>query len=60
MYVNPPPSKIKEQINMMARYEDPPNITIIHIGGYDMGHIRLGYLQLMLGRMFDPCQHIVV
>lgn len=46
-------SKIKEQINMMTRYEDPPNIIIIHIGGYDMGHIRLGYLQLMLRRMFD-------
>jgi lysophospholipase L1-like esterase len=46
-------SKIKEQINIMARYEDPPNIIIIHIGGYDMGHIRLGYLQLMLRRLFD-------
>lgn len=46
-------SKIKKQINIMAIYEDPPNIIIIHIGGNDIGHIRLGYLQLMLKRLFD-------
>jgi hypothetical protein len=36
----------------MLRYEDPPNKLVIHIGGSDIGKVRLGYLQYQLKELF--------
>lgn len=36
----------------MLRYEDPPNKLVIHIGGNDIGKVRLGYLQYQLKELF--------
>lgn len=45
--------KIRKEIDIMSRYEGPPDIIIIHIGGNDIGHVRLGYLQLFIKRLFE-------
>lgn len=41
-------SKLKNHIKVMLKLEDPPNYIVIHIGGNDIGHIRLGYLHYQL------------
>jgi lysophospholipase L1-like esterase len=41
-------SKIRQQMNVMMRLEDPPDCIIIHIGGNDIGNVRIYYLQLQL------------
>ena len=41
-------SKIRQQMNVMMRLEDPPDFIIIPIGVNDIGNVRIGYLQLKL------------
>ncbi|CAC5408109.1 unnamed protein product [Mytilus coruscus] len=41
-------SKMKNRIRIMIRFEDPPSYIIVHIGGIDIGNIRLGYLHYQL------------
>lgn len=40
--------KLQDHIKVMLRYEDPPNKLIIHIGGNDIGNVRVGYVQYQL------------
>jgi len=51
--------KMRQQINIMLRYENPPDLIIIHIAGNDIGNVRLGYLQFLLKNIFlwlwDKC-----
>lgn len=44
--------KIRREVDIMSRYEDPPDIIVIHIGGNDIGDVRLGYLQYLIKRFF--------
>lgn len=37
--------KLKGQIRLMMKFEDPPNFILIHIGGNDLGNIKLGVLR---------------
>jgi len=37
--------KLKGQIRLMLKFEDPPNFILIHIGGNDLGNIKLGVLR---------------
>lgn len=46
-------SKIRQQMNVMMRLEDPPDFIIIHIGGNDIGNIPVGYLQLQLKQFLN-------
>ncbi|XP_063398274.1 uncharacterized protein LOC134683112 [Mytilus trossulus] len=41
-------SKMKNRIRLMLRLEDPPSYIIVHIGGNDIGNIKLGYLHFQL------------
>jgi lysophospholipase L1-like esterase len=44
--------RLKDHIKIMLRYEDPPSKLVIHIGGNDIGKVRLGYLQYQLKELF--------
>ena len=44
--------RLQDHIKIMLRYEDPPNKLVIHIGGSDIGKVRLGYLQYQLKELF--------
>lgn len=38
-------SQLRQHINIMRRYEDPPDFLVIHIAGNDLGHIKVGHLR---------------
>ena len=46
-------SKLRNQIDIMCRYEDAPEFLIIHVAGNDIGYVRLGYLQYLIKKDFD-------
>jgi len=40
--------KIRAHIRVMMRFEDAPQFIVIHIGGNDIGNVRIGLLQLKM------------
>lgn len=36
--------KIRAHIRVMMRFEDAPQFMVIHIGGNDIGNVRIGLL----------------
>ena len=46
-------SKLRNHIRTMMNLEDPPNYILVHIGGNDLGNIRLGYLHYLLERFMS-------
>jgi hypothetical protein len=38
-------SQIKGQIRLMKEYEDPPQFTILHVAGNDLGCKKVGFLR---------------
>lgn len=40
--------RLKNHIRTLLNLEDPPNYIVIHIGGNDLGHMKLGYLHYLL------------
>lgn len=37
--------QIKSQLRIMKRYEDPPQLLVLHVSGNDLGAIKVGFLR---------------
>jgi len=50
---------LKGHVRTLLRYEEPPNIILIHIGGNDLGYIKVGVLRNWLKNFFSWLQEIM-
>lgn len=57
-------AKLKNQINIMFKYEDQPQLIIVHIAGNDLGKTGVGRLQGLIKQFFvwlwDKCPGTLV